>query len=91
MRPFTEVVATGLSASAVLLTFDSPTSAFVKVTLPVLPLTDWTSELVTSSTQFSSTFAGSSASTNVFPRSVRMTMLPATAGRLSIADSESTT
>src|SRR5699024_10092780 len=90
-RPLTDWVATGLSASAVLLTFESPTSAFVRVTLPVCPLTDWTSEVVTISIQFSSLFAGSSASTNVFPRSVRMTMLPATAGRLSIADSESTT
>ena len=89
-RPLTDWVATGLSESAVFDTLLNPTSAFVSVTLPVLPFTDWTSEVVTSSTQFSSTFAGSSASTNVFPMSVRIAMLPTTAGRFSIAASEST-
>src|SRR5699024_12689521 len=89
MRPLTDVVATGLSESAVFDTLLSPTSAFVRVTLPVLPFTDWTAEVVTSSTQFSSTFAGSSASTNVFPMSVPTPMLPTTAGRLRLARADS--
>ena len=90
MRPRTDVVASGLSESAVLSTLDSPTSALVSWTLPVCPFTDCTSDVVTSSSQLLSVEAGSSMSTNVLPRSVRIAMFPTTAGRFSISASDFT-